>query len=156
MSGREKYNIGGVDKEGHRYMNVRCPVHIFFTALSAQIIIEAFIREAFLFPRRLAGFQCISVFQPKEKGCESCLGLFYCEYSKVLDHVHYFQFQKLTTDVSAAGDSIIVWKQPDRIISAGMGMIRKDKRMTLIGKNKSQQKHLVHGMDIEQINVIKC
>jgi hypothetical protein len=56
MSGREKYNIGGVDKEGHRYMNVRCPVHIFFTALSAQIIIEAFIREAFLFPRRLAGF----------------------------------------------------------------------------------------------------
>jgi hypothetical protein len=32
-----------------------------------------------------------------------------------------------------AGDSIIVWKQPDRIISAGMGMIRKDKRMTLIG-----------------------
>jgi hypothetical protein len=48
----------------------------------------------------------------------------------------------LTTDVSAAGDSIIVWKQPDRIISAGMGMIRKDKRMTLIGKNKSQQKHL--------------
>ena len=26
-----------------------------------------------------------------------------------------------------------MWKQPDRIISAGMGMIRKDKRMTLLG-----------------------
>jgi hypothetical protein len=61
----------------------------------------------------------------------------------------------LTTDVSAAGDSIIVWKQPDRIISAGMGMIRKDKRMTLIGKNKSQQKHL-QVLDIEKINVIQC
>ena len=29
------------------------------------------------------------------------------------------------------GDSIIVWKQPDRIISAGMSMIRKDVRMSL-------------------------
>ena len=32
------------------------------------------------------------------------------------------------------GDSVIVWKQPDRIISAGMGMIRKDHRMSLLGK----------------------
>ena len=30
------------------------------------------------------------------------------------------------------GDSIIVWKQPDRIISAGMAMIRKDVRMSLL------------------------
>ena len=29
-------------------------------------------------------------------------------------------------------DSIIVWKQRDRIISAGLGMIRKDKRMSLL------------------------
>ena len=29
------------------------------------------------------------------------------------------------------GDSIIVWKQPDRIISAGLSMIRKDVRMSL-------------------------
>ena len=28
---------------------------------------------------------------------------------------------------------MIVWKQPDRIISAGLGMIRKDKRMKLLG-----------------------
>ena len=33
---------------------------------------------------------------------------------------------------SLLGSSIIVWKQPDRIISAGMGMIRKDKRMKLL------------------------
>ena len=31
------------------------------------------------------------------------------------------------------GDSIIVWKQPDRMISAGLGMIRKDKRMKILG-----------------------
>ena len=31
-----------------------------------------------------------------------------------------------------SGDSIIVWKQPDRIISAGMAMIRKDVRMSLL------------------------
>ncbi|XP_023337137.1 lachesin isoform X2 [Eurytemora carolleeae] len=39
----------------------------------------------------------------------------------------------LLCKVNNLGDSIIVWKQPDRIISAGMGMIRKDKRMALIG-----------------------
>jgi len=39
----------------------------------------------------------------------------------------------LLCKVNNLGDSIIVWKQKDRIISAGMGMIRKDKRLSLIG-----------------------
>lgn len=34
--------------------------------------------------------------------------------------------------VNNLGDSIIVWKQKDRIISAGLGLIRKDKRMKLL------------------------
>ena len=33
--------------------------------------------------------------------------------------------------VLIAGDSVIVWKQPDRILSAGLSMIRKDARMSL-------------------------
>lgn len=37
----------------------------------------------------------------------------------------------LLCKVNNLGDSIIVWKQPDRIISAGMSMIRKDVRMSL-------------------------
>lgn len=38
----------------------------------------------------------------------------------------------LLCKVNNLGDSIIVWKQKDRIISAGMGLIRKDKRMSLL------------------------
>merc|ERR1712212_1249223 len=38
----------------------------------------------------------------------------------------------LLCKVNNLGDSIIVWKQKDRIISAGMGLIRKDKRMALL------------------------
>lgn len=38
----------------------------------------------------------------------------------------------LLCKVNNLGDSIIVWKQKDRIISAGMELIRKDKRMSLL------------------------
>ena len=34
------------------------------------------------------------------------------------------------------GDSVIVWKQPDRIISAGLGLIRKDKRLNLLSHSE--------------------
>ena len=39
----------------------------------------------------------------------------------------------IDTDIKyiIAGDSVIVWKQPDRILSAGLSMIRKDARMSL-------------------------
>ena len=33
---------------------------------------------------------------------------------------------------SMAGSSVIVWKQPERIISAGERLIRKDRRMRLV------------------------
>lgn len=46
-----------------------------------------------------------------------------------------------------AGDSIIVWKQPDRIISAGLSLIRKDVRMSLL--EHSQGIHL----QIRNLNV---
>ena len=46
-----------------------------------------------------------------------------------------------------AGDSIIVWKQPDRIISAGLSMIRKDVRMSL-----AEHSHGVN-LEIRNLNV---
>jgi len=42
----------------------------------------------------------------------------------------------LLCKVNNLGDSIIVWKQPDRIISAGSSMIRKDVRMSLLEHSK--------------------
>jgi len=38
--------------------------------------------------------------------------------------------------VHGLGDSVIVWKQKDRIISAGLGMIRKDQRMALLSHSE--------------------
>ena len=43
-----------------------------------------------------------------------------------------------------AGDSVIVWKQPDRILSAGLSMIRKDARMSL--QEHSQGDHLTFSL----------
>jgi hypothetical protein len=52
-----------------------CPVHI--------LIFEAFIREAFPFQQHLVGFYRIDDFLvPKGREGESCVGLFYSEYSK--------------------------------------------------------------------------
>ncbi len=41
-----------------------------------------------------------------------------------------------------AGNSVIVWKQTNRIISAGERLIRKDRRMKLISESNGMSLHI--------------
>ncbi len=59
------------------------PVHLLLYCTTYPLF-EAFITEAFPFQCHLVGFWCFNVTQPGAKRRESCMGLFYCEFFKVL------------------------------------------------------------------------
>jgi len=61
----------------------------------------------------------------------------------------------LLCKVKNLGSSIIVWKQPDRIISAGMGMIRKDRRMKLLEHNDGVNLQITN-LDIDDAGNYIC
>jgi len=61
----------------------------------------------------------------------------------------------LLCKVKNLGDSIIVWKQPDRIISAGLGMIRKDRRMKLLGHSDGVNLQITN-LDIDDAGNYIC
>ena len=48
-----------------------------------------------------------------------------------------------------------MWKQPDRIISAGMGMIRKDRRMKLLEHNDGVNLQITN-LDIDDAGNYIC
>jgi len=61
----------------------------------------------------------------------------------------------LLCKVNNLGDSVIVWKQPDRIISAGLSMIRKDVRMSLLEHSQGINLH-IRNLDIDDAGNYIC